>query len=95
MPERELTEVGLRDSREDAEQRGLARSVESEDEQSLAASEIERDVFEHDVVTESLGEIGRLEDGGPGTRRLGKRDAHRLSFFTRRSTCVVFDRSTR
>ncbi len=50
MPEPDVAEVGLELAHDAAQQRRLARAVETEHEQPLAAPDVERHVLEHDLV---------------------------------------------
>ena len=56
VAERELTEVGLRLAGQDAQQAGLAGTVQAQHQHALAAAEVERDVLEHRRTAVRLGQ---------------------------------------
>ena len=60
--------VGL-DAREDAQERGLARAVEPEDQDALAASQREREVRPDRAIAVRLRELVDLEHVAPAVRR--------------------------
>src|SRR5215212_5414524 len=73
--ERALVGLGL--LRQDPKQRRLARTVEAEDQQTLAAPDRERHVGEDRRAVEGLREALDGEHRAPTVRRLWESEAHR------------------
>ena len=71
-PKLEIAEVGRGLAGEDPQQAGLAGAVEAEHQQALAASEIERDVFEHRRPAVGLRQSDGGDDRGAAGRRVGE-----------------------
>ena len=61
----DLAEVGSFDSGEDAQQRGLARTIETHDDHPLPPIDVDVNIDEYDVVIERLGKSARSEWGPP------------------------------
>ena len=78
VAELHLAEIGRELAHQRTQQRGLARAVQTEHEQPLAPTDLERHVLEHDLRTERLGEVDDLERDPARVRRIRQLHAQRL-----------------
>jgi hypothetical protein len=71
-PNSEVAEVGVGLPGQDAQQRGLSGAVEPQDQQPLAAAEVERHVLEHRRAAVALAELLGAHHRPARGRRIGE-----------------------